>query len=237
MIYRAQLATLDDYVGNLDSALRAYAMSPARGVSARANEAAERTFQQPGDAYMMPYLRGDLIALIVDREIRRRSGGKRTLDSVMKELLAEARAGEKLTADRLLARFERDTSPAFVAKIRGVIERGDELVIDPTSFEPCLRGAMTDTPRFDLGFDFDASWKQKRIVGTRDGSAFARAGGRDGDELVGAGFMPGVAEQEVSFRVRRGGVEQQIKFEPRGESVPVLVFSIGDAQACTAMEL
>lgn len=226
MMLRAGLATIEDYAANLNATLYDYATSPLRN-------APDVAFGLAGDRQRaMAYTRGDLVAIVLDAEIRRVSAGTRNLDNLMRDLLADARAGGKIDETKLVARFARETSPELAAKLRGVIEHGDTLEIDPATYEPCLHGDVHATAVFDLGFDFNASASKHRVVGLRTPSAATAAGLREGDELVGWSFASGLVDQTVVLHVRRGGTEREVSYVPKGSTVPILAFRVGAASAC-----
>jgi hypothetical protein len=78
--------------------------------------------------------------------------------------------------------------------------------------EPCTEPAI-----WDLGFDLDRSTATHRIVGVRTGSAAARAGLRDGQELAGVSVWQGDADREATFWIRDRDGERAIKYLPRRE--------------------
>ena len=228
VMVRAGLATVEDYAAQLDETLAEYAWSPIHG-------GPEVAFAVADDAQRgMAYTRGDLIAVVVDAEIRRASAGKRSLDDVMRALVADGRAGGKIDAAKLIARFERETSPAFAAKLRGVIERGDTVELEPASFEPCLHGEVRKLDPFDLGFDFEKSEAAHRVVGLHAGSSAAAAGLREGEELAGWSFASQRVDQTVVLQVGTGLTKREVRFVPVGAPVPILQFRVGERAACAA---
>ena len=237
LAYRAGLTTLERYRADLDTEIRNYMLSPARNASRASADEAGHAFWQNSDAEQSSYTRGDLVAAVLDVEIRRVSHGRRSLDDVMRDLLAAAKAGSKVTADNLLARFARETSPAFAERLRGVIERGETIEIDPELYAPCFHGVLRDLPRFDLGFDFQRSQKAGRVTGLREGSSAAAAGLREGDELVGWSFYNDQVDQTVKMQIKRGTAEQTVAYAPAGEPVRMVVFERGDERTCPSAGL
>lgn len=69
---------------------------------------------------LLTLLRGEITALALDEEIRRVSGGEKSLDDFFREVLAAARDGEVEETGRLLARVARWTSPEFAEALRRV---------------------------------------------------------------------------------------------------------------------
>ena len=232
LAYRAGLTTVETYRTELDREIRDYMFSPARNATLASADEAGHAFWQNSAGEQSSYTRGDLVAAALDAEIQRVSHGHRSLDDVMRDLLAGAKAGGKVTADNLLARFARETSPAFAERLRGVIERGETIEIDPDLYAPCFRGVQRDVPQFDLGFDFAPSQSAGRVTGLRAGSAAAAAGLREGDALVGWSFYNEQVDQTVKMQVKRGTGVQTITYVPAGEPVRMIVFEPGDQRAC-----
>ena len=68
--------------------------------------------------------------------------------------------------------------------------------------------------RFDIGFDFERSQASKRVIGLRAGSAAARAGLREGQELAGSSFSSNPNERAI-IQVREGTGIRDIAYFPR----------------------
>jgi predicted metalloprotease with PDZ domain len=135
--YRAGLMSAQSYVEDLNKRIERYALSPFRDEPA---ERIVRDFWRDPAIGDLPYLRGNMVASLVDAQIRRSSGGARSLDDLMKELLsARPKEAPMVTSDTFLAKIAAFTSPAFAERIRQIVLFGAELTIDPKSFEPCLR--------------------------------------------------------------------------------------------------
>ena len=74
-----------------------------------------------------------------------------------------------------------------------------------------------------MGFDHTRSLKQRRVSGLIPGSAAAKAGLREGDELAGW-KIHGDVDEQVKLSVRREGKNKTISYYPRGKSSDVLQF-------------
>ncbi len=226
LLYRGGLVSLDDYVAELDRALVAYAASPVRELpNARIGEG----FWTSPDVDKLPYLRGALVAAVLDREIRRASAGARDLDSVMRALAGEGRAGKRVTTESLLARFAAEASPAVAERLRATVVDGATLAIDRDAFEPCLSGAVDKRVAFELGFDAGGIRGVHKVVGgVVPGSAAERAGVHDGDELDGVDITFGDADPPVRHWVTGRGA---ISYVPKRE-LDVLVLGVHDRARC-----
>lgn len=224
--YRAGMLSLEDYAGELNDGITRYLRSPARD----APNARTTAFWRDPFVQKLPYDRGHMIALVADREIRRTSGGKVSLDDVMRTLVQASRKGAAVTSDQILAMIENLTSTAFAARLRATVIDGAVLAIPPGLLAPCLTATPAPTWIYDLGFDMPASEATRRITDVRAGSAAARAGLRDGDALNGFSITHGDPDREVELRI--GPDRRKVTYLPRGKPITIPRFAAHDAAAC-----
>lgn len=213
LLYNAGLQTAEQWLGQTNADLRTYWLSPVR------NESAERIrqdFWKSSDVRDLPYKRGSAVALAIDWEIRRRTDGKKSLDDLMRELLAAARAGEKVSPDNLMSRIAKWTSADFAGRIRAVVEQGATLELPHDLFSPALTFDMCESAPFTPGFDVDASVKDKKIQGVAAGSTAERAGLRDGQAVLGASIYTGNTDKPIKIKISDDGGTREIEFLPRG---------------------
>jgi len=102
LLLRSGLISPEEYALDLDSQYREYLSSPVLHVNGK--RARERFFEDP-DVQRLAYLRGDFLGLRWDQMIRRRSGGKESLDTAMRNLLQEAKRREVILTDDFLANY------------------------------------------------------------------------------------------------------------------------------------
>lgn len=226
MLLRAGLIDAPQWVAWLNENLAEYWTNAARHAT---NEAIRGNFWTNRELQNLPYCRGEVVALLLDSEIRKCSGGARGLDQFLFEVLEAARAGEKVSTERLLARVARWTSAEFAAALRRVIEHGEMPAVPGDLFAPALAQETVDRYAFDLGFDLDRSVRDKKISGVReDGPAF-RAGLRDGQTAAGYSIYQGDASHEVEITIREDAGARTIRYLPRGEMIRTPQFKlVGD---------
>lgn len=223
---------LDDagYVASLNEALRRYHLSGPRNLPA---EELGEAFWTDREAQDQPYLRGDVVAMVVDHAIRRASGGSDDLAGLLRDLVEEhARTGIRMDADLLLERIEARTDPATAQAVRGVVVGGATATL-PADFAALLhdpgayRVEETTLHRFELGFDLEASQPDMTLRGVLPGSAAAQAGLADGQEVAGWSIYWDDVEHDVEITLREasGGSGETIAYRPLGEplTVPQLV--------------
>ncbi len=233
LLYRAGLLSLTTYVENLEQEIHDYRSSPARN---EPNARIQAAFWKSRDLEKLPYLRGDLIALLVDREISRTSNHARSLDDLMRELVAGASThGATVTTDKLLARIAHETSAAFAARLRATIVDGATLDLPLDTLAPCLTATTKEIGPFELGFDEQRARDAHIVSGLIAGSRAEAAGLRDGDTLTSFSAYLGDPTREVTLAIERAGKRQTLQYLPQGALVTVPVFAVGDPDACKTM--
>jgi predicted metalloprotease with PDZ domain len=141
LAYRAGLMTLPAYIERINGYLRQYSTATD------------------------PYIRGPVLALWLDGEIRRKSHGKRSLDNVMFDMRRGAdkplrQAAILKTADRYLPAGAR-------REIRRAIEPGGTMPAPSgAALGPCVHVSIDQVSAFDLGFDFnpDSEVENKGLI-------------------------------------------------------------------------
>jgi predicted metalloprotease with PDZ domain len=102
-----------------------------------------------GAAAQLPYLRGSLVAAYVDHVMRAKSGGARSLDDFMRELVARARMGKPpLDQQEILHLLAREIDADAMRVVREVAIEGKRMVLPPDAFGSCVvvvgKGPETD---------------------------------------------------------------------------------------------
>jgi predicted metalloprotease with PDZ domain len=172
----------------------------------------------------LAYDRGMLYFAVVDNDVRRKSGGKRSLDQLILHMLAREDQGATLA------------NSDWESELR--TELGDDAVVDfhqflggkmpiPASdaFGPCFARTTARVRRYELGFTPAVLREPKRIIrGLIPGSAADRAGLQNGDEImnpVPQDEIQGNQTELLKLDIRRKDRELPIAYLPRGEQVEV----------------
>lgn len=170
----------------------------------------------------LPYDRGMLYFATIDDAVRKKSGGKRSLDDLMLAMLRLERGGRVLTNADWEAQLERELGRRAVADFRAFLD-GRMPIPASDAFGPCFARTAVPLRRYVLGFDPAVLAEPKRIVrGLVAGSAAAVAGLRDGDEIVvpvPQDAIQGNQQERLKLTVRRDGRTFPIVYLPRGETV------------------
>lgn len=212
LAWAAGLSTDEQFAGELNASLSRYDRSPVRNAP---NERIAAEFWTNGDVGRLPYARGDMIALALDERIRAVSGGRRSLDDLMRGLYRRAAAGEPpLDTDGLLALIERETSAEFAATLRACILEGADVPIPERLTEPPLVLGSGQMREYDPGFDPVGSHAAGRITGVRpDGPAY-EAGLRDGQVFRSFTTEPGEGGAPVAVvGIVENGAERVVRYD------------------------
>lgn len=162
----------------------------------------------------LPYIKGALVALLMDLRIRRESGGARSLDDFARAVFA--RGGSYRPAD-LRRILEDTTGRPWGDWLERYVFGAGELPVLEVCAEAGLECAREAVPIFHLGIEFEGGFRRGAAVKSVDaGSAAERAGLRAGDVLTRASLR---REPTVPARIEvtRGDQPLTITFLPARE--------------------
>jgi len=224
LLLKAKIIDDKRWVDWLNETLTAYWTSRARMLP---NEAIVGQFWGQSDIQKLPYRRGEIVAALTDWEIRHRSGSERSLDHLLRAMVAAARRNPaRLTTPMILKQIERWTSADFAARVGRIVIDG-ELPEFPAAFHSrALKVQMVDRHVYDLGFDLEASMAKREITGVREHSAAHRAGLRDGQKTAGYSIHHGRTDRPVRITVEDASGARDIEFLPLGEAVATPQFEL-----------
>ena len=170
----------------------------------------------------LPYDRGAMYFAVLDGKIRRASGGKRSLDDLIREMVRRRRAGESVPESGWLDLLAKDLGEDG-RRVHADMLAGRLMLPESGDFGPCFARTTGKFRRFDLGFEPKSLVGDvKTIRGLVAGSEAAKAGLRDGDVVtysVAMDSVQGDPMRTLTLRVTRDGATFPITYLPRGETV------------------
>ncbi len=217
--FRFGLMTADEFLDDLNYYVgryytNIYASAP--------NSEVPKRFWEDTRIRTLPYDRGMLYFADLDDRIRKHSDGKRSLDDLMLAMRKKDIGGETLTNDDWRALLREELGEEAVADFDAFL-MGAEPLPASDAFGPCFRRTTKPLRRYELGFDPAVLMETRRIVrGLKPGSAAAKAGLQNGDEIVipvPQDNIQGEQLLELKLRIRRDGKEFDLSYLPRGETV------------------
>ena len=214
---RAGLLGPDGFLADLNQTAVRYYTDSLIGAP---NDEIGKRFWEDTRIRVLPYDRGALYFAVVNDELRKASGGRRSLDDVILELVQRGRRGEILDGTGWVSLLEKDLGPVARTTYESMLA-GGVMLPESDAFGPCFERTTGKFRRFELGFDGKSMTTHPRIVrGLVAGSAAANAGLRDGDEIaapVGLDLVQGKQDATVTLQIRRDGKSFPLTYLPRGE--------------------
>jgi predicted metalloprotease with PDZ domain len=218
--YRAGLTTSKQFLDQINDRARGYYTNPLQSLS---NHEAEQIYWKDSRAGHVPYGRGWVYLGIVDAEIRAKSHGKHSLDTIVLALLDRERHGQSITTDDWQNLVAAEIGPrarkefAYMVAGKWLKPRGDE-------FAPCFHPVAIQVFPEELGFDAASLNGADRVIkGLVAGSAAEHAGLQNGDVVLDA---PDIGDpsfkysEPLALKIRRGDKEMSVQFIPHGKAVP-----------------
>ena len=229
----ARLCTIDEYLDHLAAEIAYLDQTPGRFVHALEDASYDawiklyRPDENSLNSSVSYYRKGEVVCALLDLEIRARSSGKSSLDTVLGRLWREyGAAGHAVPEDAMQELFERvagaPMGDLFDAWIRAPLEidYGRTLATVGLAIE---RTARHDAAPCSLGVRVRADSGRSVVSTVARGSGAWRAGIDAGDELIAIGGM----------RVEGASLEAQLRGRAPGEAVDVLVARDGRLQTKT----
>lgn len=174
------------------------------------------------------YVRGRVIALWLDSRIRRDSGGKASLDTVMSDIVNQS--AMPLTQGRILRTANRYLSPASQTELSRAIQPNSSITPGAYALGPCVRGSMDEVTIFDLGFDLTASMADGSITGIEPNGPAFQAGLRNGQRLSRRlSVYNNEPEKAAIVTVHTAEGQKAVEYYPRGKLVATMQYHLDEA--------
>lgn len=202
--------------------LREYHRNPA--INARNEQIQDQFWSQRDTVGEVAYQRGLVLGLRWHKLARDR-GVRSGLDALFLALVQDGRNGSlKLTNDAIRRRGVETLGAWFGPEFDQYVVAAATVPVPEDALRPGLSGRTQSLYDFELGFDRERSLKEHRVRGLAADSEAARAGLKEGDELVGW-TIPADNERNAQLQVRRGDRVETISYMPRGRKRNVVQFS------------
>ena len=197
LLERSGLIDRETYIRRVNTILRDHLVLPARG---GLRGAAEESLDDDDETrYREPYVRGAVIALWLNAEIVRQTGGRASLDDVMRSLLDDDAA--LLTDERITQAAGQFVDAGTLSRLRRLVDDGAEISFEAPLL-PCTRMVPRQVWVFALGLPM-VELSSGTVLHDIDGASAAyRAGLRDGQTLIAWSMWHGDPDQEVTLTVR-----------------------------------
>jgi predicted metalloprotease with PDZ domain len=229
---RAGLITEDEFLTDLNiTAARYY----TDALNTTPNDQIPQRFWADTRVRVLPYDRGALYFAVVDSQVRKASGGKRSLDDLVLAMLDRPKHGQKMDFAAWQEILVTELGEPGRAGLQAML--GGALVLpDPDAFGPCFTRGTAPLRRYELGFAPEVLVQPKRIIhGLVAGSNAERAGLRDGDEItrpVPQDKIQADQKATLALEIKRDGKTFTVTYLPRGETVDAYQWTRTRAAGC-----
>lgn len=216
---RAGAISPDDFLRNLNSTAGRYYTD---ALNRTANDEISKRFWEDTRIRTLPYDRGSLYLAVVNAEVLKRSGGRRSLDDLIFKILDLHRHGDPVSRRTWTDLLEREAGPRATTEFRDMLA-GAVVLPASDAFGPCFRRVTRPLRRYQLGFDPKVLIEPSRTVrGLVPSSAAQLAGLRDGDRIlkpVPQDGIQGNQTERLTLLIGRADSTLEITYLPRGETV------------------
>ncbi|MCP3734260.1 peptidase M61 [Sphingomonas sp. RP10(2022)] len=217
--YRAGMISAEDFLKDLNETAGRYYTNIK---IATPNAAIPDGFWRDTRVRVLPYDRGSLYFETVDAQIRAESGGRRSLDDIVRTMLKTRRDGGAMNEALYRSLLKAELGDGGLTDLDAMLA-GATVLPPSDAYGPRFRRVSRPLRRYDLGFDMASLQARPKIVrGLIAGSNAAVAGLRDGDEILN-GFPQDALQGDqlayVTLDVKRDGRVLQLRYRPRGEIV------------------
>lgn len=170
---------------------------------------------------VIPYDRGAIYFAALNGRIRKASGGRRSVDDLIRVVVERNRRGEATSEADWVALVAHELGARGVALHRAMMA-GEIIVPDSDAYGACFRRVAAKVRRYELGYDQGVAVHEGVVRGLVAGSRAEAAGVREGDHIVlrtntdGAQRDPAMT---LTVTITRDGRTFPVTYLPRGAAV------------------
>ncbi|QKR99601.1 peptidase M61 [Sphingomonas sp. CL5.1] len=219
--WRAGMVSTDQYLRDIN--MTAYRYYTNLKIAAHEDEIDPAFFSNPW-LNTLAYDRGALYFAQLDGMIRRKTGGKRSIDDLVRVMVRTGRDGETITDETWFALLREGIGEEAVALTKSMLAGGIVLP-ESDAYGPCFRRVAARLRRYELGFTVarKPAGTPVEVKGLIAGSEADKAGVRNGDMIA----LPLLTSDgprrdfaaTVTAQVTRDGRTFPVTWAPRGAAV------------------
>ena len=239
ILFRGGVLSLTEYVQHTNEKLRDYALLSERNIS---NADLSERYGKDRLLDKLPYWRGAVLALWLDSQIRHATRNRKSLDTLMLDLVHQASGGRQarhknpdlpLTTKRILETAAKYLSATSRGRLRRYVELGETIPAPESALGSCVQLRTDMIPKFDLGMDEDMLRTKKLVSGVRRDSEAFKAGLRDGQQIIVSSIYWNDPSKPVELTVQTAAGNRSFEYYPRGSESAVPQYHL-DAAAYAA---
>jgi predicted metalloprotease with PDZ domain len=169
---------------------------------------------------VLSYDRGAIYFAVLNGKIKRASGGKRSIDDLIRAMVQLDREGKEITEQTWIDMLQKELGDEGPAIHKAMMSGQATLVPESDDYGPCFRRVAVKIPRFDLGFGPQEVGRRTVVENLRPDSNAAKAGLKEGDKISYQFSTDGVLRDPnmmATMHVTRGDQTFDVSYLPRGE--------------------
>jgi predicted metalloprotease with PDZ domain len=226
ILFRGGVLSLSEYVEHTNEKLRDYALLSERNIS---NADLSERYSKDRSLDKLPYWRGAVLALWLDWQIRHATRNRKSLDSLMLDLVHQA-SGRRpphkkpdlpLTTERILRTARKYLNADSRRRLRQYVEQGETIPAPESALGACVQLRTDMIPKFDLGMDENTLRTKKLVAGVRQDSEAFKAGLRDGQQIIVSSVYWNDPLKPVKLTIRTAEGNRIFQYYPRGSESAV----------------
>jgi predicted metalloprotease with PDZ domain len=169
---------------------------------------------------VLSYDRGAIYFAVLNGKIKRASGGKRSIDDLIRAMVQLDREEKTITEQTWIDLLQKELGDEGVAIHKGMMSGEVTLIPESDDYGPCFRRVAVQIPRFDFGFGGQDVTRRSVVENLRPGSNAAKAGLKEGDKVTYTFSTDGALRDPnmmVTMHVTRGDQTFDVSYLPRAE--------------------
>ncbi len=212
VLLKSKLIDFSKFQIELNKTLEEYSTNPVKNAT---NVSIAKNFWMSQDYQKLPYLRGELAALLLDISLQKRQGFD--ISKLIKEWLIsdEWKGGVDNSVFRESIKYQ--IPPNKMDGLMSFIKDGSMPDWQRWSLRNCAIFSLEDKATWDSGFDHKTSIDTHIISGVKENSAAYKAGLRDGQKLMSGSIVFNDIKESISIKVEER--EEVIEYLPLGDSI------------------
>jgi predicted metalloprotease with PDZ domain len=217
--WRAGLRTTEQYLRDINLTAARYYTNP---LIATPDDQIMAKYWTDRRLIVLPYDRGAIYFAVLNGKIRKASGGKRSVDDLVRTMVSRSGAGSPVD-EAVWVGLLREALGEEGSALHKAMMSGATMLPDSDAYGPDFRRVSAKIRRFDLGFEPQRDLGQGRLVESlTPGSEADKAGIRVGDRVL-VRFNTESAfrdpEMTVDAQITRDGKSFSVTYLPRGEAI------------------
>jgi predicted metalloprotease with PDZ domain len=213
-LFREDLITEKEFIAWLNRILYEYRINP-HSTDATAEILAEKYWESQ-DYNHLPYVKGALIALLTDLQLRQKTSGKKQIDDLMRLLMSKTDLKKGYDDNLLLANLDAVSSADNRRFYNDYMLGARVLPVTEVLKNSGITASEQPKEVFEIGFTTESGKLERgaRIKEVTSPEA-VQAGLKTGDELRGFSVAYGKPKEQATFTIQRGDETLPIKYFPK----------------------